>query len=172
MHEARASFNGYFYGPSGGKDQFTLRQTEEQSDLEFIQRVEAFVALLAERGWNRVCEANSDVLRSNTTPAIHGNGSPAATGSEATPPTKSFEVDSIKLAAGGEHPRWVIKGGSFKKFGVTCWPETLEAAGLRGLDPLKDNRPRGAWLAHYSKRQNDEGRWVPDKVVRLERQSA
>ncbi|MCW5876930.1 MAG: hypothetical protein KIS85_08630 [Anaerolineales bacterium] len=154
MHEARASFNGYFHGPGGGKDQFTLRQTEQQSDLEFIQRVEAFVALLAERGW---------------TPIPNGSGSPAASG-EAAPAAKAFEVESIKLAAGGEHPRWVVKGGNFKKFGVTCWPETLEAAGLSGLDPLKDNQPQGSWTAHYSERQNDEGRWVPDKVLRLERQ--
>ncbi|MCW5877853.1 MAG: hypothetical protein KIS80_03165 [Anaerolineales bacterium] len=168
MHEARASFNGYFYGPSGGKDQFTLRQTEEQSDLEFIQRVEAFRSLLEERGWARVCEANSDALRSNATPASNDRV-PGANG-EAAPAVKTFEVESIKLAAGGEHPRWVVKGGSFTKFGVTCWPETLEAAGLSGLDPLKDNRPQGAWLAHYCERQNDEGRWVPDKVLRLERQ--
>ncbi len=153
MHEARASFNGYFHGPAGSKDQFTLRQTEDQSDPEFIQRVERFVALLAEHGWS---------------PVPNGSAS-GALGGEAAPALKVFEVESIKLAAGGEHPRWVVKGGNFKKFGVTCWPETLEAAGLRGLDPLKDNQPQGAWLAHYNERQNDEGRWVPDKVLRLER---
>jgi len=78
-----------------------------------------------------------------------------------------------KLAAGGDHPRWVVKGGNFKKFGVTCWPETLEAAGVaEKLDPLKDNKPKGDWIAHYTERQNDEGKWVPDKVTRLEKQKA
>jgi hypothetical protein len=63
-----------------------------------------------------------------------------------------------------------VKGGNFLKYGVTCWPETLEAAGIADkLDPLKENEPSESWLAHYTERQNDEGRWVPDKVVRLER---
>jgi hypothetical protein len=62
----------------------------------------------------------------------------------------------------------VVKGGKFKKFGVTCWPETLEAAGIaEKMDPLKENKPKGNWVAKYSERQNDEGKWVPDKVVSL-----
>ena len=73
-------------------------------------------------------------------------------------------------AAGGEHPRWVVKGGNFLKYGVTCWPEVLEAAGIaEKLDPLKENTPRGLWVAHYSERQTEDGRWAPDKVLRLER---
>ena len=84
---------------------------------------------------------------------------------------KAFEVDSIKLAAGGDHPRWVVKGGNFKKFGVTCWPETLQAAGIVAkLDPLKDNKPRGRWMARFVERLNEEGRWVPDKVTELVKQ--
>ena len=81
---------------------------------------------------------------------------------------KSFLVESIKLASGGDHPRWVIKGGSFKKFGVSCWPEVLEAAGIaKQLDPMKDNNPRGSWTAYYAERTNDEGKVVPDKVTKL-----
>ncbi len=61
--------------------------------------------------------------------------------------------------------------GKFKKFGVTCWPETLEAEGIgEKMDPLKENKPKGHWVAKYSERQNDEGKWVPDKVVALVKQ--
>lgn len=154
MHEAKGSFNGYFRSPQGNKDQFTLRQTDEQSDAEFVARVRAFSALLAENGWTgwNLQEANTQGVR------------------EANSTGDSFEVDSIRLAAGGEHPRWVVKGGNFLKYGVTCWPETLEAAGIAAkLDPLKENKPSGTWIAHYNERQNDEGRWVPDKVTKLER---
>lgn len=152
MNEAKASFNGYFRSPQGNKDQFTLRQTEEQSDKDFVARVRQFTNLLAENGWT---EWNVEEQSTGEQETESRNG-------------KSFEVESIKLAAGGDHPRWVVKGGNFKKFGVTCWPETLEAAGVaEKLDPLKDNKPKGTWVAHYAERQNDEGRWVPDKVVTL-----
>lgn len=82
----------------------------------------------------------------------------------------SFTVDSIQLASGGEHPRWVVKGGNFKRFGVTCWPEVLEAAGiLDKLDPLKENTPSGNWTAHYQEKTGEDGNPKPDKVLRLER---
>jgi hypothetical protein len=154
MNEAKGSYNGYFRSPGGNKDQFTLRQADEQSDAEFVARVRAFVSLLAENGW------------------LEWNGREAEPAA-ATPATRtgnSFEVELVQLAAGGEHPRWVVKGGNFLKYGVTCWPETLEAAGIADkLDPLKENKPKGVWIAHYNERQNEEGRWVPDKVLRLER---
>src|SRR5690606_30826404 len=82
----------------------------------------------------------------------------------------SFPVESIQLASGGEHPRWVVKGGNFKKFGVTCWPEVLESAGiLNKLDPLKENKPQGNWTAFYSERMGEDGQSKPDKITRLER---
>lgn len=162
MQEARASFNGYFLSPNGSKDQFTLRQPDEQSDKEFILRVRNFTKLLAEQGWTpweaaAVTDASSPLP---TTAEGNGRGASAA--------QKAFELESIQLAAGGEHPRWVVKGGNFKKFGVTCWPEVLEAAGIaEKLDPMRENKPTGRWLARYVERENDEGRLVPDKVVEL-----
>ncbi len=157
MNEAKASFNGYFRSPAGSKDQFTLRQTDEQSDKDFVARVKQFTALLAANGWTE-WDAGLQTETASVRPAEDG----------AIQGMKVFEVESIKLAAGGDNPRWVVKGGNFKKFGVTCWPETLEAAGVaEKLDPLKDNKPKGNWVAHYSERQNEEGRMVPDKVTRL-----
>jgi hypothetical protein len=162
MNEALASFNGYFRSPAGNKDQFTLRQADDQSDQEFIARVRRFVKLLADHGWT--------AENGNRSPREFENAKLQQPGEfeGASRNGKFFEVESIKLAAGGDHPRWVVKGGKFKKFGVTCWPETLEAAGVaEKLDPLKDNKPKGAWVAHYNQRQNEEGKWVPDKVTRL-----
>lgn len=184
MDEAKGSFNGYFRSPQGNKDQFTLRQSEEQSDKDFVLRVRGFVKLLAENGWTEWLRPEStDALENGKeetrSPSNDGhqtmtsNGKTLTRSSERSSDERSghaFEVESIKLAAGGDHPRWVVKGGKFKKFGVTCWPETLEAAGIAvKLDPLKDNKPRGHWVAHYSERENDEGRWVPDKVTQLEK---
>jgi hypothetical protein len=155
MQEARASFNGYFRSPTGNKDQFTLRQSDEQSDKEFILRVKNFTKLLREQGWVEWGEQPEAAVPAEQPEAAERSG-------------RSFEVERIQLAAGGDHPRWVVKGGNFKKFGVTCWPEVLQAAGLTELlDPLKENKPRGRWLAKYVERENDEGRWVPDKVTEL-----
>jgi hypothetical protein len=166
MQEAKASFNCYFRSPGGNKDQFTLRQTDDQSDKEFIARVKQFVNLLSENGWKEWVRSEDTDAQGNGREQSHSphNGSQETS----TRNGKSFEVDSIQLAAGGDHPRWVVKGGKFKKFGVTCWPETLEAAGIaEKMDPLKENKPKGNWVAKYSERQNDEGKWVPEKVVGL-----
>lgn len=161
MHEARGSYNGYFRSPTGSKDQFTLRQADEQSDKEFILRVANFTKLLAEQGWT-AWEAATSI---DTTVVAEGAERVASDA------PKAFELESIQLAAGGEHPRWVVRGGNFKKFGVTCWPEVLEAAGIaEKLDPMKENKPKGRWMARYIERQNDEGRMVPDKVVELVKQ--
>jgi len=93
----------------------------------------------------------------------NGNGTRKLTSNAGDEP---FQVENIKLASGGDHPRWVVQGGNFKQFGVTCWPETLEKAGILGkLDPMKDNKPNGTWFAHYSTKDNGK----PDKVVLLER---
>lgn len=78
----------------------------------------------------------------------------------------AIPVKTIKLASGGEHPRWVVCGGNYTKFGITCWPETLKAAGLMDtLDPMKDNSLDGNWEARYTSK--DDGK--PDKVVALVR---
>ncbi|MCL5429286.1 MAG: hypothetical protein M1347_05735 [Chloroflexi bacterium] len=190
MNEAKASFNGYFRSPGGNKDQFTLRQADNQSDKEFIARVKQFVKLLGENGWKEwLRPEDTDALEnpsSPRSPSLRSGSGQAPGGSLGTGskqearsladgangtghrPGKTFELESIQLAAGGEHPRWVVKGGKFKKFGVTCWPETLEAAGIaEALDPLKENKPKGHWVARYTERQNEEGRWVPDKVTQI-----
>jgi len=173
MNEARGSWNGYFTSPAGNKDQFTLRQEDQQKDVDFILRIKQFGKDLAANGWKPV-GGNGHV---QPTPASKSE-TPSATErkpADESPPagnTKTFDITSIQLAAGGAHPRWVVKGGNFTKFGVTCWPETLEAAGVaEKLDPLKENKPKGNWIAHYVERENDEGKMVPDKVVRLERKS-
>lgn len=170
MQEARGSYNAYFYGPNGSKDQFTLRQSDEQSDKEFILRVKNFTKLLEEQGWcaaERQESSDTGAVAERAADAVH-NGRAAKAAQSGSAAQKSFELESIQLAAGGEHPRWVVKGGNFKKFGVTCWPEVLDAAGIaEKLDPMKENKPKGRWQARYVERENDEGRLVPDKVVEL-----
>ena len=160
MHEAKGSWNGYFRSPAGNKEQFTLRQTDEETDHAFIKRVRDFTTSLITGGWKPWSAEEPGQPKS-------AQAEKPASGGAAE---KHFSIETIILAAGGGHPRWVVKGGFFKKFGVTCWPEVLEAAGLHEhLDPMKENKPQASWLAYYIERQNDEGNMVPDKVVRIER---
>ncbi|MBX3003659.1 MAG: hypothetical protein KF828_06850 [Anaerolineales bacterium] len=159
MHEAKGSWNGYYRSAAGNKDQFTLRQLDEEADAAFIARIKNFSAALAQQGWK---PWSSEEPGPQKPQAVAERASTAA--------EKSFEIETIILAAGGDHPRWTIKGGKFKKFGVTCWPEVLEAAGIaKKLNPMGENKPQGNWLAYYIERENEEGRVVPDKVTRIER---
>src|SRR3970282_1995749 len=108
MQEAKASFNGYFRSPVGNKDQFTLRQADDQSDKEFIARVKQFVKLLSEHGW---IEWNGrDELGSM------GAGEQGRDRQETeTRNGKEFEIQSIQLAAGGGPLSRGARGGQVKK---------------------------------------------------------
>lgn len=143
-----------FVGPDGGEETFTLRKIPNSPDSEFINRVKIFKEQLEKAGYSLKQREAAPVAKPS-----------APVGGE-----KSFPVEAVKLASGGEHPRWVVMGGNFKKFGVTAWPEVLEAAGmLEHLDPMKENKPQASWTAFYTERMGEDGKTKPDKVVRLER---
>lgn len=96
-----------------------------------------------------------------------GPQAPAVSGA-----TKQIPVDAIKLATRSEKPetdRWVVIGGNFKQYGITVWPEVLEAAGIKP-EKLKDrgeNKPGVPLVAIYTEKANDEGKQVPDKVIEI-----
>src|SRR3990167_5456658 len=105
-------------------------------------------------------------------PAPKANGAPAVySPSEPDQELESIEIDSISLASGGEHPRWVVKGGWATQYGITCWPETLQHAGLLAtLDPMKENLIDAGYVAYYSRKpkKDDPSKMTADKVVRIE----
>jgi len=146
--EANISFNCFLDHEDGYGGQITIRASEAD---EWGERFHSVIMELEARGYTRsVRTPKADE------PRVDSDG-------VALPLT--IEVQSIKLASGGENPRWVVKGGKFTKYGITCWPEVLEKAGLK-LDPMKENTPTGKWTATYL--LNEEGK--PDKVVLLERE--
>ncbi len=75
-----------------------------------------------------------------------------------------FPAEEMKATIDDGKVYWKIRGGQYRKFGVIVWPEVLEAAGLKDLDPLKPVDLTG-YMAHYVTKE-DGG---PQKVVRLER---
>ena len=80
----------------------------------------------------------------------------------------SFPAEDLTASMHEGKLYWKIKGGRFQKYGVTVWPEVLEAAGWV-LEELEKNplekRNLSGWVAHYV--LNDKGN--PDKVVELTR---
>ena len=65
-----------------------------------------------------------------------------------------------------------VKGGRYQKFGVTMWPEVLEAAGLKIADfPIGEEIDFRGYMAVYTNADaNDEGKVYPDKIVKLVKQ--
>lgn len=163
MNEARGVWWANYVDADGNKHSWTLRQEDNQSDADFIKRVRNFEKELGLAGY-----MSAAVQMPKAAPA-----QPAPKGSYETAvktELKSVEVKSIALASGGEHPRWLVRGGPFVKFGITAWPEVLERAGIiNQLDPMKENEPGGKWTAFYSEKTNDQGKLVPNRVENLEK---
>lgn len=91
------------------------------------------------------------------------NAQPSA--NHASTPALNFPADTLELSINAGKTYYKIKGGKFTKFGVTIWPEALEAAGwdTSQLQATEVYNLRG-WTAHYVTK--DDGK--PDKVIRLE----
>lgn len=80
-----------------------------------------------------------------------------------TGPTQSFTAESLSATVDDGKVYWKVRGGMFKKFGVTVWPETLAAAGFDAdLSPLKSHDLTGYTAVYVL---NEEGK--AQKVIQL-----
>lgn len=81
----------------------------------------------------------------------------------ATAVTQSFTAESLSATVDDGKVYWKVRGGMFKKFGVTVWPETLAAAGFDAdLSPLKSHDLTGYTAVYVL---NEEGK--AQKVIQL-----
>jgi hypothetical protein len=100
-------------------------------------------------------------------PAPLANGQPAP--AVITPAALVFEAELLTCAfdEAGKLMFKVRGGPKFKRFGVRCWPETLEAA---GIDPAAlvagGQYSLAGWVAHW---QEGDVAGKGQKVTRLER---
>lgn len=78
------------------------------------------------------------------------------------PQLLTFNCTSLGASVNDGKAYWKVKGGKFEKFGVTVWPEVLEAAGFIDLDPMQTYSLAG-YVATYSAK--DDGK--PDKVTAI-----
>lgn len=80
----------------------------------------------------------------------------------AQPLATFFTAEFMEATTRGGKEYWKVYGGPFVKYGVTIWPEIMEAAGLIGLDASARINVSG-WTAEYV--VNERGN--PQKVVAM-----
>ena len=160
LPEAPASVNFKGVTKGGFICQWTLRDDDEDVLLE---KQILFMNKLSEGG----------VHPYPATRQPEGNGSPPPASvpppaSDPPPQTQEdlfFEAESMAATTeSGKAPRWKVKGGKYMEWGVTIWPEVLEAAGFdpNGLDPSTVYNLEG-YTAYCE--ANEKGN--PKKVVNL-----
>ena len=77
--------------------------------------------------------------------------------------TYTFEAERLVGSTTGDKTYWKVQGGKFSQYGVTIWPEVLEAAGFAAdQDPTQEYTLEG-YTAYYT--LNEKGK--PNKVVNL-----
>ncbi len=148
MSESRFSVNRFFKDEDGAGGQFTVRGDTYEEFKNNWENMDAWLVMKGFGVWVKYVHSEPS------------NGTPNTSGEKFIP------VESISFSGGGDHPRWMVKGGVFTKYGIVMWPEVLEPTGLN-LDFEKENIPDGKWLAYYTEKMTDAGKPTPDKVVAL-----
>ena len=175
MEEARASLNFFGITRKGWNVQFTLRDDDE---MALMERFAAFVVKLEEvqhvvpkpvgqQAANLRQTAPEAPGQAQTPPPTSSVPPPAATQHEGP---LSFEAESLVGSTSEGKTYWKVRGGMFKKFGVTIWPEVLKAAGfdVEELNPATPYNLIG-YTATYllNAEKSTPEKEVPDKVVAL-----
>ena len=153
LPEAPASINFKVVDKDGFNYQITLRDFSENA---LMGRVKAIRSWLLENSFVPPGKQST------------GNGSPppASVPPPSTQPDGDllFEAELLVGSTSGDKTYWKVQGGQFSKYGVTIWPEVLDAAGFDAsqLDATSTYNLNG-YTAYYSLK--DTGK--PDKVVNL-----
>lgn len=139
----------------------TFRFHTEDELLEGVARITGKLPALGVVGF----DAYVDERRAERTGAGgQGPGDSSLPTPETRNPTPlSFRAETLTKSTEGDKTYYKVKGGSFEKFGVTIWPEALQAAGF-DLDTLAGVTSLKGYTAYYV--LNDKGK--PAKVVGLQ----
>lgn len=156
--EAPASANVRLYGQSGADILLTVRSGAT------VEEVTSVIDVLAVAMRHAKQEYGLEPSRKpQASQPANGQSQPAAS---VTVPTGGEIIPAEEMTATVNDGKvyWKVKGGQYRKWGVTIWPETLEAAGLTNLDPTKPVNLAG-YVAHVAMKEDGK----PSKVTRLER---
>lgn len=159
LSEAPASLNFFGITEKGWNIQFTLRDMDEYN---LIARFGKLVKTLEENYHVKPKPVGSQPNREPAAPPPPEQQ--AATRHENGGADGSFAAEKLVGNVSEGKISWKVKGGKFSKFGVTIWPEVLEASGLYPdqLDPMQQYNLAG-YTAYFV--NTEEGK--PQKVTRL-----
>ena len=162
--EAPASINFYVVDRDGFNYQITLRDAKEAVLMRRTGELKKW--LIEKKFLPKAVGLQPEASVSPNTAELPPMDLPFA--ESPPPPTTPLEdlfFDAVSMAAtveSGKEPRWKVKGGKYMEWGVTIWPEVLEAAGMKDLDPSQVYNLEG-YTAYYE--PNEKGN--PKKVVNL-----
>lgn len=175
LPEVPVSVNFYCVDQAGFNYQWTLRDTDE---MALVKRVAAFKDWLLKHGvvpkqvgQQPQGQQQQSQAAANSLPPVKGEKSERA--AQLTPPAAtnggnrlSFQAESMVGSVQDGQQYWKVKGGKFSKYGVTVWPEVLEAAGF-DIDALNIGQRYNlqGYVAYYQ--MNSENK--PHKVTELVR---
>jgi hypothetical protein len=168
--EAPRSVNFYGITKNGWNCQWTIRAiTNEElieSQADLIKRLEA-IGVVPKAVGRQPDAVSQDTPAASALPVSSVNlpGAAPVQAAGLTNPDAAYTFDAERLVGStqGDKVYWKVQGGKFSKFGVTVWPEVLEAAGFAAeQDPTQEYNLEG-YTAYYTLK--DDGK--PNKVVNL-----
>ena len=161
--------NWYGVTKGGWNVQFTLRDVDEYVLLtrfsDFVKKLEEYYVTPKGKA-----NGNSKPVPVSPTPTETPTPSPTPTPAPVQPVnvpveeqgTQTFDAELLVGSTSGDKVYWKVQGGQFSQYGVTIWPEVLEAAEITNLDPAKTYDLTG-FTAYYTLKDNGK----PGKVVNL-----
>lgn len=157
--EAPVSANVKLYGQNGADIMLTVRSGATIDDATGVIDVLAAAMRHAKEQYGL---EPAQPTQPGQPATANGNGQPVSVTAPAGGEIIPAEEMTATINDGKTY--WKVKGGPYRRWGVTIWPEVLEAAGLTNLDPTKPVNLAG-YIAHVA--MKDDGK--PNKVTRLER---
>lgn len=137
--------------------------TKEMVKAVFESRQE-FIALALAAGWAAPDKAKPSAMPAKTNGASKPTQAAARPGQSQKPQgaTLTFPAADLVGTVDGGKQYWKVKGGRFTQYGVTVWPEVLEASGFDDLEP-GGIYPLTGYTAHYTTKEDGK----PEKIVAL-----
>ena len=156
--EAGFSTNMFLNHPMMGRVQFTFRGATARDWGMVMEDVGRFLHYMKDKGWNFDGYAAAKPAEAPQTPQPPDPNEPQYTnvddsGSE-LPPVKSFVAERLSVKMEDGKYFYKVMGGQFNQWGISVWPEVLEACRINVTDPASPPSING-WTAEYTEIQKD-----------------
>lgn len=179
LPEAPVSFN-FFASIKGFNGQWTLR---DWTEADLLQRVYALISGLEELGVFPVDRYGNPTTALTSGTIAEAKRTPVAAAQKAVPQHQQtqttttadgrerFLVEEIEAQlTQTQKPKFVVRGGRYRKYGVTAWPEVaIQVDGLFSDVHLEDLEIGDDWNAQgrnlYALAEVPEGKEFANKVV-------